>query len=208
MELSPSAAELLTVRTETRPTLELMTGEPSDEILLSRMTGGSEEAFTALYRRRQAAIYRFALQMSGNAAIAEDVAQETFLALIRQGARFEAHKGSLVSYLYGIARNHVLKRLDPVLSPEDCESESEGQIFDDLSRRQTVDQVRNAVLSLPAQYREVVVLCDLQEASYEDAAAALQCPVGTIRSRLSRARGLLAQKLRCHNPSACVGGTK
>jgi RNA polymerase sigma-70 factor (ECF subfamily) len=52
------------------------------------------------------------------------------------------------------------------------------------------------VLSLPAQYREAVVLCDLQEASYEEAAAALDCPVGTVRSRLSRGRALLAQKLK------------
>jgi RNA polymerase sigma-70 factor (ECF subfamily) len=176
----------------------------SDEVLLDRMLGGAEEAFTALYRRRHPAIYRFALQMSGDSAMAEDVTQETFLVLLRQGARFQAHKGSLTSYLYGIARNHVLKRLDPVVSSEDTECEE--TVFEDLSRRQTVEQVRGAVLSLPPAYREVVVLCDLQEASYEEAAAALECPVGTVRSRLSRARALLAQKLHLYSSQAVCRG--
>ncbi len=72
----------------------------------------------------------------------------------------------------------------------------DDDVLGDLTRRETIEQVRRAVLSLPAVYREVVVLCDLQDLSYEDAADALDCPVGTVRSRLSRGRGMLAQKLR------------
>jgi RNA polymerase sigma-70 factor (ECF subfamily) len=64
-----------------------------------------------------------------------------------------------------------------------------------LTRRESIDEVRRAVLSLPPVYREAVVLCDLGDASYEDAALALGCPVGTVRSRLSRARAMLAKKL-------------
>jgi RNA polymerase sigma-70 factor (ECF subfamily) len=68
-------------------------------------------------------------------------------------------------------------------------------LLDDLTRRETVEQVRRAVLSLPEAYREAVALCDLENTSYEEAAAALECPVGAVRSRLSRGRALLAQKL-------------
>ena len=81
--------------------------------------------------------------------------------------------------------------------PEEFAAElaADDDVLDDLTRRETIEAVRSAVLSLPTQYREAVVLCDLENASYEDAAAALECPVGTVRSRLSRGRGMLAQKL-------------
>ena len=67
-----------------------------------------------------------------------------------------------------------------------------SDVLEDLTRRESVEQVRRAVLSLPPVYREVVVLCEFQDSSYEEAALALDCPVGTIRSRLNRARGMLA----------------
>ena len=67
---------------------------------------------------------------------------------------------------------------------------------DDLLRREQIDTVRRAVLALPPVYREAVVLCDLQELSYEEAAHALDCASGTLRSRLHRGREMLAQRLR------------
>ena len=72
----------------------------------------------------------------------------------------------------------------------------------DLVQQETIDRVRQAVLSLPENYREVVTLCDLQEMSYEEAASLLGCAVGTIRSRLHRARSLLMEKLRDLHASA------
>ena len=173
----------------------------NDHELLARMLAGDEGAFAALYRRRQAAVYRFALQMTGNVVIAEDVTQEVFVELMEHGNRFDPARGALASFLYGVARNLVLRRLEKDRAQGfGLESATEGVSDDDalgdLTRRETIEQVRRAVLSLPAVYREVVVLCDLQDLSYEDAAAALDCPVGTVRSRLSRGRGMLAQKLR------------
>ncbi len=167
----------------------------SDEELLGAARGGDEAAFTALYRRRQGAVYRFALHMSGDAAVSEDVTQEVFLALLEGGGRFDPSRGSLLSFLYGIARNLVLRRVgnNPVEDTEEVATDED--VLDDLTRRETIEAVRSAVLSLPAQYREAVVLCDLENASYEDAAAALDCPLGTVRSRLSRGRAMLAQKL-------------
>src|SRR3954471_15974136 len=92
-----------------------MTSDPSeinDAELLKRALAGDEESFAALYRRRQALVYRFALQMSGRHSLAEEVTQEVFLAMIRESGRFDPERGSLVSYLYGIARNRVLRCLE------------------------------------------------------------------------------------------------
>ncbi len=167
----------------------------SDEELLGAARGGDEAAFTALYRRRQGAVYRFALHVSGDAAVSEDVTQEVFLALLEGGGRFDPSRGSLLSFLYGIARNLVLRRAGNRAVENTEEVATDEDVLDDLTRRETIETVRSAVLSLPAQYREAVVLCDLENASYEDAAAALDCPLGTVRSRLSRGRAMLAQKL-------------
>ncbi len=169
----------------------------SDEDLLEAALHGDEAAFTALYHRRQGAVYRFALHMSGEAGVSEDVTQEVFMALLQSGGRFDPARATLLSFLYGIARNLLLRRLAKK-RPEDAladELAADEDVLDDLTRRETIATVRSAVLSLPAPYREAVVLCDLENASYEDAAAALDCPVGTVRSRLSRGRAMLGQKL-------------
>jgi RNA polymerase sigma-70 factor (ECF subfamily) len=182
----------------------------TDQELLARMIGGEEDAFTALYRRRQAAVYRFAMQMTGNVVVAEDVTQEVFMALIEHARRFDAQRGTVASFLYGIARNLVLRRLerDRGSGLDVAVEEIAGgeDLLEDLTRRETVEHVRRAVLSLPPVYREAVVLCDLEDTSYEDAAAALDCPVGTVRSRLNRGRTMLAQKLRGTKAGAMVLG--
>jgi RNA polymerase sigma-70 factor (ECF subfamily) len=199
---------------------------PSDDELLRLMIAGDEEAFALLYQRRQGGIYRFALRMSGSAAIAEDVTQEVFLALVREAHHFDAGRGALASYLYGIARNQVLRRLDRdrsyvlmVDDPENGDASAQEQFvatsdpLGDLTRHETIEAVRQAVLALPAHYREVVVLCDLHEMSYAEVAGALGCAVGTVRSRLHRGRALLVEKLRAReetnsapnqvNPARC-----
>ena len=178
----------------------------SDEELLQRMRAGEEEAFLALYRRRQGGIYRFALRMSGSEAMAEDVTQEVFLTLVRGDGQYDAARGSFSSYLFGIARNQLFKRfekdrlLTPLTEPDEDSARDHPIVWanplGELARRETIASVRQAVLGLPVHYREVVVLCDLHEMSYADAAVALGCAVGTVRSRLHRARGLLADRLR------------
>jgi RNA polymerase sigma-70 factor (ECF subfamily) len=82
----------------------------SDSELLRAMLAGDEEALALLYRRRQSGIYRFALQMSGSKTIAEDVTQEVFLFLMREGHVFDPARGSVSAFLFGVARNHVLRR--------------------------------------------------------------------------------------------------
>ena len=161
-----------------------------------RITDSEQEAFTALYRERQGPVYRFALQMTGSPGAAEDVTQEVFIVLLKGG--FDPARGSLGSFLFGIARNVILRRLEKERATQpvvDDDYADDVDLLGDLTQRETIDQVRRAVLSLPASYREAVVLCDLQDLSYQDAAAAIDCPVGTVRSRLNRGRALLAQKL-------------
>ncbi len=84
--------------------------DPSDSELLQSMQAGNEDALGALYRRRARDVYRFALQMSGSRALADDVTQEVFMVLIRDGHTFDPARGSLNAFLLGIARNHVLRR--------------------------------------------------------------------------------------------------
>jgi RNA polymerase sigma-70 factor (ECF subfamily) len=181
---------------------------PSDDQLLRLIKAGDEDAFTTLYRRRQGGLYRFALQMSGSEAVAEDVTQEVFIVLIREADHYDAARGSLQAYLYGIARNQVLRRLERdrpfvqmIDDAEDADAMSSERFIaqDDplgnLLHSEMIESVRGAILALPAHYREVVVLCDLHEMSYVEAAEALSCAVGTVRSRLHRARALLIERL-------------
>jgi RNA polymerase sigma-70 factor (ECF subfamily) len=179
--------------------------EIPDEQLLRMMQAGDEGAFTTLYRRRQGGIYRFVLEISGSAALAEDVTQEVFMALIQDNRGYDPSRGSLSAYLLGIARHQalrILKRDRTYVSIEDGSRESgeHGPLSREdphsaMSRRETIHSVQQAILSLPAHYREAVVLCDLNEMSYEDSASVLGCSVGTVRSRLHRGRALLIQKL-------------
>lgn len=181
----------------------------SDAELLRLMVAGDEQAFTALYRRHQGFVYRFALLMSGRASIAEEVTQEVFLALLRQARRYDPARGSLSSYLYGTARNQVLRLLERErLHIQLVEEADEGEMvpltrlvagddpLNDCARNEAIKLVREAVLALPARYREVIVLCDFQELSRQEAALALDCPVGTVDSRLHRGHTLLLKKLR------------
>ncbi len=182
--------------------------DASDIELLQRMSAGDEEAMSALYRRRQSGVYRFALQMCGSRALAEDVTQEVFMLLIRDGHRFDPLRGDLSTWLVGVARNLLLQRLRRERFYAPMQESAEEQTaairspsavhgpLEDFTRMQSIDSLRRAVLALPTRYREVVVLCDLQEMSYVEAAAALDCAVGTVRSRLHRGRALLIEKLR------------
>jgi RNA polymerase sigma-70 factor (ECF subfamily) len=172
----------------------------SDEELIAAVAAGDREAFGTLYRRRRADVYRFALHMTGVPPAAEDVAQEVFLTVIQDASRYEPGRAAVVAWLLGIARNHARRRLserrfEPLPEP----GREPGLLVDPaetVARSRHVAELRRALGSLPVPYREAVVLCDLQELSYQDAAAAAGCAIGTVRSRLHRGRRLLASKLR------------
>jgi RNA polymerase sigma-70 factor (ECF subfamily) len=172
----------------------------SDEQLIAAVAAGDREAFAALYRGRRPDVYRFALHMTGSPAAAEDVAQDVFLVVIREASRYTAGRSTVVAWLLGIARNHALRRIterrhDPLPEAE-REPATTSDPVDAMARDEDVAALRAALADLPVVYREAVVLCDLQELSYQDAAGAAACAIGTIRSRLHRGRALLAERLR------------
>ena len=184
----------------------LTSPDSCDADLLRLMAGGDETAFTTLYRRYQGPLYRFALQMSGQTELAEEVTQEVFMWLLRESRHYHSDRGPLISYLYGVTRNYVLRHLERnqprPMSIDDPESEAsllpatEDDVLSELTRGERIDLLRQAILGLPTPYREVVVLCDLHELDYTETAAVLGCPIGTVRSRLHRARTLLSWKMR------------
>src|SRR5258705_4120691 len=143
--------------------------DPSDSDLLQSMMAGDEAALAALYQRRARDIFRFALQMCGSPALADDVTQEVFMVLIREGQTFDAARGSVSAFLIGVARNLVLRRLRRerfyVSTEEDSQNETAREAsrttenpLDDLSRTETIESVRRSVLAWPNRNSEVADL--------------------------------------------------
>ena len=132
---------------------------------------------------------------------ADDVLQETFVVILERGQGFDPERGTFGAYLFGIARHMVLKQLGPkyqvpqIIETDEPSLPQPPDALDALTERERIAAVRVAIASLPPVYREVVVLCDLEELDYPEAAQIVGCPIGTIRSRLHRARALLVSKL-------------
>lgn len=178
-----------------------------DDVLLRRAAEGDEEAFSLLYRRNQAALYRFALRMTGHPWAAEEIVQDVFMTLMNDSKKYDASRGPVAAYLFGIARNRVMKHLERAPRDISLDAQSENgtkPVFAPVDgftpahwveQQERVELVRAAVLDLPPEFREAVVLCELEELSYEEAADLCGCPIGTIRSRLHRGRALLLAKL-------------
>ncbi len=180
-----------------------------DQELVRRLARGNEAAFKTCYERYQRPIFRFAWHMSGDQTSAEEVTQEVFLRLIHNPRKFDAAKGTLAGYLFGIARNLMRRHmaasfldvpLDDAEMAEDPAFAIDSNVLSDLDRQERLELLHKSVLALPAIYRETLILCDLEEMSYPEAAAVLECPEGTVASRLHRARTMLksrVQAVRC-----------
>jgi RNA polymerase sigma-70 factor (ECF subfamily) len=176
----------------------------SDFELVRQLAHGDRDALAIVFRRHQAMVFRFSKQMLGTREAAEDLTQEVFIELARGASRYDESRGALGTYLYGIARNLILqrykrRRLQSEISIDSLAEDSaplttSSDPLDKLMRAQLLRRLRTAILQLPIHYREVIVLCELNGLSYEDAALVANCPVGTIRSRLSRARALLISR--------------
>ncbi len=165
---------------------------------LKRFRAGDREAFTAVYSAHYPAVFRFALHMTADSQKAAETAQDVFVWLIHHAEDYDPARGSLGAFLTGVARKFLQRRrykeqrwvpFDETLADRDRRPEGPEPDTSDA------DRLRAAIAALPERYREVVALCDLEGKSYEEAAAALECAVGTVRSRLHRARDLLARKL-------------
>lgn len=173
----------------------------SDAALAARVACGDAAALTPIYQRHRGAVYRFALLWSGAAATAADVTQDVFLHLLGHAEDYEAARGPLLPWLLGIARNFVHRRagVDARYAPEDDEVEIPEDVHSPqeaaLDSQRELERLRAAIATLPPHYRDVLVLVELAERSYAEAAAICGCELNTVRSRLFRARGLVARAL-------------
>jgi len=172
--------------------------ESSDAALLAQAAAGGEAAFVELYRRRRDDVYRFAYALTRSRSFAQDATQEVFLQVLENAGRFDAAKGTARAWLFGCARHVVIDRLRAENRRRE-EAPEQATAADHELRvlsEQRLARLHAAIAALPLEYRETLVLCELAELPYAEAAAVLDCPVGTVRSRLHRARGLLTASLR------------
>jgi RNA polymerase sigma-70 factor (ECF subfamily) len=174
--------------------------------LFARMRQGDEDSFVALYRRHKDAVYRYALLRTGSTAQAADVTQETFLHLMTRPEQYDPARGSIAAWLCGVARNLARREsgrredaTDPDLLADDGATAPE--LIDSVSpadralANETAEQVRAALAAVAPHYRDVLILCELAELSYAEAAHVCGIDIGTVRSRLSRGRAQLADRL-------------
>ena len=194
----------------------------ADTELAKRLRQRDERAFLRLYDLHRSAVFRFLMHTTGSIAAAEELTQEVFVVIldaICDGTigQFDPKKGTWEGYLLGIARNlartekrkiHRVVSLDSILETPEwklhlrklCKTNHAGDIEGLVAMHSELSALSRAILELPDHYREAVVLCSLQEKSYRDAAAILQCSEGTVASRMNRAKALLAVKLRGSPP--------
>jgi RNA polymerase sigma factor (sigma-70 family) len=193
-----------------------MSGSPVDDALLvEAMGGGDAEAARELYQRHCQPILRFALAMTDSRAAAEDIVHDTFVELLQRPGNYDPDRGSLRAFLYGIARHRIAKSRRPaVIAPQGSAPDEDdghgrhatampaelatpaGTPQDQAERSQDIERLHAAIAALPLVYREVIAWCDLAEVPYATVADILDCPIGTVRSRLHRARAVLAEAFR------------
>lgn len=185
-----------------------LTDPTEDLALLTEMRRGNAAAFEALYRRHQAPLYRFALLRCGSPETAADVVQEIFLALLANTLKFDPTRGVLQGFLFGVARNLVLKREEAqyrfvsTSRADDDDSEPDDGLVDPapqppqrLLAQQQAETVRQALQQLAPHYRDVVILYEMHDLSYVEIAQVCNIDLGTVRSRLSRGRAKLVELL-------------
>jgi RNA polymerase sigma-70 factor (ECF subfamily) len=185
-----------------------------DALLVEALAAGDAAAARELYHRHCQPILRFALAVTNSRPAAEDIVHDTFVELLQRPGNFDPERGSLRAFLYGIARHRIAKSMRGavIASPDpgrDGDADSRlaaGEPVelaaptdtpeDQAEHSQDIERLRAAVRALPLVYREVIAWCDLEEVPYATVADILDCPIGTVRSRLHRARAQLAEAFR------------
>lgn len=190
----------------------------ADADLLRQLRLGDASAFRALYQRHQGALYRFAVMRCGSAATAADVVQEVFMGLLAGSFAFDAARGALPPFLFGVARNLLLRQEEAQRRTADWPDQGEDgdgelELRDDSSEPlarllsdERAEDVRRALALLPPHYRDVVILYELHDLSYLEIASICRIDLGTVRSRLSRARSALVKRLGAHRPALTDAG--
>jgi RNA polymerase sigma-70 factor (ECF subfamily) len=190
-------------RTSAAPTPATAAAD-DDAALLSRCADGDAEALARIYRRHGDAVYRYAWLVTGSESLAADVVQETFVALLDRPSGFDPARGRAAAYLCGIARHLAARQFDPRMESTASIEALAEQASDDgvplppqggAERAQALARLYAAIRQLAPPFRDVLVLADLQELSYAEVAAITGIELGTVRSRLARARARLRELL-------------
>jgi RNA polymerase sigma-70 factor (ECF subfamily) len=191
-----------------------------DAELLTRLRRGDAAAARELYQRHGAALLRFGLAMSNCRQTAEDIVHDTFVEILRHPVRFDPARGSVIAYLFGIARHRMsrIARISmrdagaPLVAQEDLLVDPDTGLLDEgavdafedagdeIDRERDIERVRTAVFDLPRVHREVIALCDLEELPYATVASILDCPVGTVKTHILRAKQKLKASLAAWAP--------
>jgi RNA polymerase sigma-70 factor (ECF subfamily) len=174
----------------------------TDERLLAQASRGDEAAFLALYQQHRDTVFRFAYRLLGSAELAEDVAHDCFLSLLRKPEGFDPSRASLRTYLLAAARNLAMKHFRGMrgedaledLAEEPALAERHGPLRQ-LLDEELSDTVRRAIDELPPLQREALVLFEYEELMLSEIATIVGADVGTVKARLYRARQRLKQQL-------------
>ena len=171
----------------------------SDAELITRYLNGDKQAFGELVGRYQDFVYNLSLRLVGNTADAEDLTQEIFIQLLRKVGSWR-RDAKFSTWLYRLAANQCRDRLrrrrPDTVSLEDNDPPGGDDPLAEVEARELKDQLAEALSRLSVGYRLVVVLRDVQGLSYEEIAESLDISLGTVKSRLSRGRALMARGLR------------
>lgn len=189
-----------------------MVGGPSDEELARRFNNGDQGAFSELVRRYQHRVFSMCLRWLGNPTLAEEVAQDVFMSLYKALGSFRGD-ARLSTWIYRVTVNHCknrktyrqrrrMDRHEPLEGDRRDEDAPKRQLADagpgadaGAHRAEAEQLLQEALTAMDEEQRQIIVLRDIQDLSYDEIADILQVPKGTVKSRLHRARGELARKL-------------
>jgi RNA polymerase sigma-70 factor, ECF subfamily len=178
-----------------------------DAKYVAQLVAGDGAALRPLYERHGRALLRFSAAMCRSRQSAEDLVHDTFVELLREPSNFDPTQGTVFGYLCGVLRHrisHHYRHQKRWVALDDGADGEGGHathahdapgLVDEIARSELTAAFRQAMLELPPPHREVIALCDLEELPYATVATILDCPVGTVRSRLHRARALLTLRL-------------
>jgi RNA polymerase sigma-70 factor (ECF subfamily) len=162
-----------------------------------------EKAFDQYHR----AVYSFAYRLTRQPDIAEDITQECFLALVRTPQRYDPSRGSVKVYLFSIARNFALKQYRDYRAEQPIDGSEEMVLIDPRESLDVSSAVAAAVASLPQLQQEALILFEYEGVTLEEIAQIVGADVGTVKSRLHRARGRLRRILAVYRKVGNAHGT-
>jgi RNA polymerase sigma-70 factor, ECF subfamily len=179
--------------------------QSDDDGLLPRCRRGDEAAWRELVSRHTRRVFALAYRFTGRVDEAEDLTQEIFIKVYQTLDRYREGDGAFGGWLMAVSRNHAIdryrqRRLDALKKADDPEvldgmaSGDEGPLRS-LEREERVRLVHRGLRALPEDLRIPLILCDLQGLPYEEIAATLEVPLGTVKSRINRGRIELAKRL-------------